>query len=65
MTDRDELDEARKALVAAETALAQTEAAASSARSARDGIRRIVERNGYVSRFRDMIQGNPYAPSRP
>lgn len=54
MTDQDELEAARRALASKSEA---TEAVVATVRSASDGIRRIVEKNGYVSRFRGMIRG--------
>ena len=61
MTEReeDELDlfEARKALQEAEFAKVQTTAMIGAANRASAGIRTIVQKNGYVERFRQVIQG--------
>lgn len=65
MSDLEELRAAQRALAASEAATEKTESVAASARSSREGIRKIITKNGYVGRFRNMIQGNPYASSRP
>ena len=61
MTDkeRDELElfEARKAHAAAQSASTRTDAAAATLHRASDGIRTIVDRNGYVERFRQLLRG--------
>lgn len=57
MTSNDEIAEVKKALTEAQTALHETEATAAVVRSKSNGIRRIVERNGYVDRFRDILRG--------
>lgn len=57
--DRDELElfEARRALQEANFAETQTRAIVGAARAASSGVRTIVERNGYVERFRGLLRG--------
>lgn len=57
--DREELEifEARKAAASADVETAKTEAVVASARRSSDGIRTIVEKNGYVEAFRSLFQG--------
>lgn len=61
MTDsddaRDDLEEARRALAAAETASVETDLAAASLARVSESIRLQVEPNGYVLRFREMLRG--------
>jgi hypothetical protein len=61
MTEKDENDldlfEVQKALADAKFAEVKTAAAVVSAHAASDGIRSIVERNGYIDRFREMLRG--------
>lgn len=52
MTDREELE---AALAAAAAGKRETDTVAAGVRAAGEGIRRIVEPNGYVSRFREMV----------
>lgn len=57
--DRDELDlfEARKAQAEANFAETKVDAIVASVNRASDGVRTIVERNGYVERFRELLRG--------
>lgn len=58
--DREELElfEARRALADAQFAKVEVAAVVGAASRASAGIRTIVERNGYVERFRDLIRGS-------
>jgi hypothetical protein len=57
--DEDELDifEARKALAAAEFAETQVNAVVGAATRGSREVRTIVEKNGYVERFRELLRG--------
>lgn len=61
MTEREEDDlelrEARKALIELETAEVHTADALRELRQASAGVRNIVEKNGYLERFRTLFQG--------
>jgi autonomous glycyl radical cofactor GrcA len=61
MTDKDkddiEIFEARKALAEAEFAETQVNAVVGSATRNSREVRTIVERNGYVERFRHLLRG--------
>lgn len=55
--DRLETIEAQRAIAAAKLASAKTEASLASIHRAGSDIRLIVERNGYVDRFRAILRG--------
>lgn len=55
--DELELIEARRARKGAERSLARAAEVAGRVNSAADGIRTIVDRNGYVERFREILRG--------
>jgi len=55
--DRADLEEARRALLAAETAAVETDAAIASLTEVSSEIRRTLEPNGYVLRFRAVLRG--------
>lgn len=55
--DRADLDKAREAVVAAETASVKTDVAVASLQRANAEITSIVEPNGYVTRFRLLLRG--------
>lgn len=57
--DDDELDlnEARQALADAQFAEVQVGAVVRAARYGSEGVRTIVEKNGYVERFRALLKG--------
>lgn len=55
--ERADLEEARRALAAAETASVETDLAAASLAKVSESIRLQVEPNGYVLRFRAMLRG--------
>lgn len=61
MTDRDQdradVEEARRALAAAETASVETDAAITKLTTVSEDIRRTLEPNGYVLRFRAVLRG--------
>lgn len=61
MTERDEdqanLEKSRKALADAKTANVETDKVLEELHRTSVGIRIVVERNGYVDRFREMIRG--------
>lgn len=60
MTEREqdqlELFEARKAKAAAQFAVTETDAAVAAVHRSGDGIRTIVEKNGYLERFRTLFR---------
>lgn len=55
--DERELNEARRARKGAERSLARADEVAGRVTSAADGIRTIVDRNGYLERFRELFRG--------
>jgi hypothetical protein len=55
--DRADLEEARRALVAAETASVETDAAIAKLSAVGSEIRRTLQPNGYVTRFRAVLRG--------
>lgn len=55
--ERDDLEEARRALAAAETAAVATGRTVAAAVRVGESIRLQVEPNGYVLRFREMLRG--------
>lgn len=55
--DRADLDASRAAVEAARTASIQTSAAVAVLHEARDRIQNVIEPNGYVSRFREILRG--------
>lgn len=55
--DREELEESRKAFEQAKAANAEADSALADVHRTSLGIRVIVERNGYVDRFRQMLRG--------
>ena len=57
--DEDELEifESKKALAAARFAAVKTDATVASIHRTGEEIRSIVDRNGYVDRFRRMLRG--------
>jgi hypothetical protein len=57
--DRDELDlyEARKALAETQFAETSVNAVVGAAKRGSREVRSIVERNGYVDRFRELLRG--------
>lgn len=55
--DRIELEASRAALHTAQIAAVQTDAAAAQVHRSSVEIQTIVERNGYVDRFRRIIRG--------
>ena len=61
MTERDEdregLEQSRKALADAKSANEETDKVLEELHRTSVGIRIVVERNGYVDRFREMIRG--------
>lgn len=62
MTEQDEANleifRARKAVADAKAASVHTDATAAAVKRSSDGIRTIVEKNGYVERFRHLLQGS-------
>jgi hypothetical protein len=55
--DRADVEEARRALAAAETAAIETDAVIASLAEVSSEIRRQLEPNGYVLRFRAVLRG--------
>lgn len=55
--DKAELDAARKAVQTAKLNIVKVDAAAASVHRTSSKIQTIVEKNGYVDRFRQMIRG--------
>lgn len=55
--DREELRKAREALRTAQMSAVGADAAAAAIHRSSEEIRSIVERNGYVDRFRLMLRG--------
>lgn len=55
--DERELNEARQARKAADKAAVKTEAVVGVLHRASDGIGVIVDRNGYLERFRELLRG--------
>lgn len=55
--DKIELEEAKRAVHTAQIAAVQTDAAAAQIHRSSSEIQAIVERNGYVDRFRRVIRG--------
>lgn len=54
---RDELEESRKAVAQARASSVEADAAIEEIHRTSVGIRVIVERNGYVDRFRKVLRG--------
>lgn len=55
--DQKALEESRKALARAQEANAEADAMLEELHRTSNGIRVMVERNGYVDRFRQMLRG--------
>ena len=55
--DRADLNASRAALAAARTGAVETDAAIADLRATSDRIQSVVEPNGYVLRFRELLRG--------
>lgn len=55
--DRADLEESRRALASAKTAAIETDVAIANLTEASDSVRNVVEPNGYVLRFRELLRG--------